>query len=444
MVQSLFRFDWRGYHDIGAPTDDDPIYHDAGEQQLLRTYQYFRDIIKFNRKPRLEVNQLALTSRFIDYLNIYHFACANIVAFASVYKLALFNEAFQNMNTYLPDKMVRLQRLWARLSAIVVPDVIKLQSIQDGLIVNAPGTWSPHIRLWTHSNLVMYGNIGDYDEANLGGSTTNGIYQTMATAAEIDSALDDLQSAIEVLEGNMAAGADRTDVLGIKEVYEYISTVENFSPKFSQKLPDLMGIPAIACNRQLLNDWYCRGFECYDTKGVSGDEVVFFPVAHMDDLGSRIPLKGWGSWQDISNFTLMGMWKFASCVADAIDGTYVDGAGGTLVARLNGTTRHEPTAADPNQYYFHSYTREDGHEYTVMGTTDFGDGAGIRAFFNSEDLTLRHIYNEWMFAAQLVGTQEFHFLDRIPTDYEIWMEPDHFPEQYAIYIAQCFGVPYLV
>jgi hypothetical protein len=289
----------------------------------------------------------------------------------------------------------------------------------------------------------MYGNLGDYDETDIGGATANGIYHMMASAAEIDSALDDIQSAVEVLEGNMAAGADRTDVLSMKEVYEYIATVENFSPKFSQRLPALMSLPGVVSSRQLLNDWYCRGIQAPDTKGVGNDEVAFFPVVNLSDLGNLVPLKGWGSANDLKNFTLIGGWKFASCVADVADGTYVDEKSG-VVARLHGTSKPMHAAGPVPVNYVYTYTREDKDETIEDIITDFGDGAGIRAFYNTEHPSLRHIYSQWLFACQLAGSQEYHFLDRVPTDYEIWIDPDHYGEQYAIQLATAFGVPYLV
>jgi hypothetical protein len=445
MVYALWEFDIRGYWEVGTVTVTDPIYHDAGENQLLRTYQHFRDVIKFNRKPRLEVNELNDTSRFIDYLNTYHFVVANIPAIAAVYKMAAYNECFQNMNTYLPDKMVRLQRLWARASAIVVPDCVKMMALQDGMVANAPGIPAPHIRLWSHNNLVMYGNMGDYDEAALDSGWAGagvGIYSIMSAAANIDSVLDDIQSAVEVLEGNMTAGADRTDVLGIKEVFEYISTVENFAPKFSQRLPAIMQMQPLVTDRSALNDWYCRGIGHHDTHGVGADSDVLFPVTNMDTLGERIPIKGFGP-QSVNDFTLFGAWKFAAAVNNAADGTYYDASTG-IAYRLMGTSRLYQ-GSNPSFYNIvQVYTREDQDENITNYATDLGDGADIRAWRNTEHPVHKHLYRGVVFASQLAADQEFHFLDETPTDTEMWAEAKDYPEHWAIFLAQTFGVPYLV
>jgi hypothetical protein len=446
MVYGLWEFDVRGYWDVGTITHSNPENYDAGENQLLQTYLYFRDIIKFNRKPRLLLNELNTPANFIDDLNIYHFAVANMVAVAAAYKMGLYNECFQNMNTYLPDKMVRLQRLWARVNAIVRPDFIKRWSIMDGVVASGgPGFMAPHIRFWSHNNLGLYGPIGDYDEATLdNGWSAAGIYDIMAAASEIDSMLDDLQSAVEVLEGKTGNGVpnDEQDLLALKEMYEYIATVENFAPAFSQSLPNLMAIPPITNNKQMLNDWYCRGISFTDTKGVGGDEIGFFPVENQSDLGERVPIKGWGTMTE-DEFDLRGAIKFYACVGNAVDGTNTDATVGAAYRQMGTSRLYEASNGKPYQV-FQTYTREDADEIVECYTTDFGDGADIRAFRNTEHPLNRHIYGGVRYLAQLGATQEYHFVDERPVDYEMWAEPKNYGEEYANRLARLTGTPYLV
>jgi hypothetical protein len=441
MLYETWRFDCRGYFSFGSPeTGYDVRNYNAIQSQLNKTYAYLRQIMKMERKPRLKSDTLT-DERMADYFNVYHNAVANLVMPMAFNKLYHYNEYFQTNSTYLPDAMVRVSRLWDELKPVIVPDWLKALSIRDGYIAASRQFPVPHLRIWALDNLTLYGVSGAYDSSYLIEATKASfpLDSLWSSAADIDSFLDDIQSMIEVLHGLVGNGTtQRDEVLSLIEVMQYCATVEKLVPAYSQGLPSLEEIPGLVNSPSIMSEWYARWRGVEDTHGASTNEVNSFPITQVPGLSPLVPVKGWGQ-QSILDFTLMGAAKFASkCIADGyprMDVPYVGRVNGMSIPCVCPSGTLDPISIGCG------YTREDGF-LDLNFTQD--NAADMVAAVRAGHYILRHVYWPTLtYASQDDTNIEFRTLDMVPVDYEMWVEPDHYPEFTANWIAKQMGVPYM-
>jgi hypothetical protein len=292
---------------------------------------------------------------------------------------------------------------------------------------------APHIRM------MVLRDAGPLMDLSASASFARTLFSTLTSAQYLDAYLTDLITMCEVLEG--ITGTDTTtksDVIAMKEVFEYASGVENFAPAYRQGLPVLMGIPGLIEDDSLLNDFYCRSIY---SRNAGNNQVTLFPVVGMTVFGDLIPVKGFGS-PGINEFTLMGGAK-----TGLLDSTQnLSYTAATDEERLFGTDvpvhmDSIPTYDKPGPNY-EVYTREDADELLESDNFDFNDGTAIRTFINGAHPHTKHIYFWHLWASLLTTDIEYRALNRVPTDYEIWMNPDDLGVHHAMYIATSMGLPY--
>jgi hypothetical protein len=441
VVAQLWKWDVRGYHELDSPTLQEPAEYDGVKKQLNASYAYMRQVIKLSKKPRL-LQDTVTDERMADYFNVYHCAGANLIWLLNFNMMYQYNEAFQKYSTYLPDAIVRVVRLYRRLNAIIVPDFVKAMTVRDGMIAHSVQHKAPHVRVWTNKNLTLRGTAA-YDDTYLVGNTTIALQTILGSAATLLSFLDDIESSIQALEGIVGNAAPApNDVLALKEIMEYIATVENFKPAYKQSLPSETSFPGVLDSPDIMNDWYCRLFTMIDNKGVGVDQGIYFPIMHIGDLQNRIPIKGYGV-PGIIEYTLFGAVKFVASLNDAVNGVCYANTGSKR--RFMGAAM---PINDSNMYPENAkvqiYTREDG-VLSWDTSYDLGDGGDIRTWFNGAWPLIKHIYHNLMiFAAQLTTALEYRNLDASPVDYEWWAEADDFGPNTAIWVAEQMGLPYLL
>jgi hypothetical protein len=321
-VCQKFVWDIAGYHDIGAVTaaTETPVGVFATKEFLDQAYAYMVQVCKLSRKPRLAYPTLGVDI-LRGYYNTYVWAVSTCVTLQSWFSLGQFSEAFQVTGTYLVDYMIQLYRLWADLQAIVVPSFIKLFAIENGLIVRGTKIHTPHVRIWQNYDLPLWGLAATYSSAMCHAEAgLQHMYGTLTTEAQIVAVLLDIRNAVRGLEGNIAGASTITaaNCFAIKELHEYISTVEDFAPAYKQGLPPLQTIQGVAVSDDVINDFYCRAIS---SKSSTGTLTTAFPVPNMAGLGSMMPFKGYGV-RGMRDHTCLGTAKFIALFDDKSDGTF--------------------------------------------------------------------------------------------------------------------------
>jgi hypothetical protein len=449
--ERCWRFNIKGYHQFDSADVTAGIPHTTlAEDYMESCYQYAWNICKLARKPRLSQLPAAVDGGvWEDLLNIAHFAIANMVMLNCNFQLIQYSEGFQIQSSYLPDKMVRLYRLWKRISSVIMPHFIKPIAIADGAITVGTREPTPHISRISYIPLDSFG-VADYDAPGFSQSSES-LYDQLTVSADIDAMLDDIESAVQVLEGYVGGGDtpfSRAEVLAVLEVWMLLSTVESkFCPGgkdiaslYGQGLPDLRTMPGLFLNDRKITDWYCRGFHSYDD---DNSTYNFFPVINDADLNLLVPVKGFGQIGD-EEHTLVGNTKFFGAINDTDDGTAYTAASGKVIAY--GTLCSNSTVANysllgPN--LDHSYNREDGSIDHSPGE-NMNDGASIQGWFNVQGgHWLKHIYLPAVFQARLAGNFEHQFVDRSFVDYEFWPDPNKYGETHALWLSDMLGLPLL-
>jgi hypothetical protein len=450
-VAGFWDYDIKGYWDVGSPGLADPAHYNAAENQLERSYKYLVSLLQLSRKPKPYSDSLITTGFFAMFMNAYIWAVAYLVYLNCCFMMGQYSEAFQRMSTYLPDRMVRIYRLWQRLNYIVVPNAIKAIGINHGMIVSGQRHPTPHISIPMPYRTAQDGFFGGDTQMNssythyTGAGHTYFVAELLNSGTNIDGVLDDVEAVILGLEGNMTAGgagADYvTDIKNLRQILNWTADVDEFKPKYSQGLPSLQSLPPMLVDDAKLNDWYCRALTVHDTMGLSTDEYIVFPVTNMAGLGDRIPIKGWGE-PGMEEFTLFGATKFGASFDDDTDG--LNHMETSVKVRLMGCRRHMGYSTTDFGKMFEIYTREDEWVEIDEHATDFGDGSDVASFMNAGSPTKNHIYDVELWRSQLDTDVEFRYHDQAPVDYEFWAEQGVFGENHALAMANMTGLPPLM
>jgi hypothetical protein len=447
LIGQQWDFDPRGVWEVNSPALDEPRRYNVLASRYTSAYQEYWDIGKMHRFSRLKQDSLTDTDEFYKWIAHLAFAIGRCVAIAGVFLSLRTNEAFQSLSAYLPDRMIRLQDIWATLSSVVGPELFKQEAIRANRVIT--GTRFPvlHYRAMVSDNLDMYGPLTDFATYAVHASAPSANQlESFLTAATIDHMLDEIQSVAQALAGTMSSDIDadrRNDWLSINEIFRRISQVKDDGTDLGQLikagLPDLFTAAQPVVDDSVISEWYARLFTIEDTVGISTDNMVAFPVVNNAQLTNRIPIKGWGDPNDIHNFTLLGSVKCAASIDDTAGNIFADQSS---PARLLGMYTPVMNSGSLAQNRHGLYTREDGWFECQYDNTDFGDGAAIAAYINSGTPLRKHIYADIAFAKQLDTDLELHFMDRVPTDYEFWLEPDHLGERTDMVVARMLGIPY--
>jgi len=424
------RFRIQGYSVSGVSSAGLLNEYTAGETLLADWYTYGRQMGKASLKYKHTPTTLDDYTRVQDFFNIAFFALADLTMLGNLNHLYQYNQAFSSVYSYVPDKMSRCRRLWERLSTVFLPSELKAAAMKAGMIAVVPGVFPPYVRVWTPTDLVMYGAAADYNDP----ITSQGIQPTLISNTYLTQFIDDIESAIWVLEGKanltLDSGAAEADVIAIKDLIDMMHDVG--AGTFSQGLPDFQSLPGLLEDRSLYNDLLSRSIFILDSHGGDGDEFSAFPVVGDSALNNHVPIVGWGT-PGVEEFTLLGGPKLATM--NSTGGAYEAGAADEYL--LYGT--HFANNINTRQVEF--YTREDGWSAFLVGGADLGDGTILGNLLDGGHPWLRHAFLPAILASQ--RSIELRFLDNIDRDYRIYVDESDFGPNYAKLLGTWLGVPYL-
>jgi hypothetical protein len=292
-----------------------------------------------------------------------------------------------------------------------------------------------HVRFWRFDNQEL--DVG-------GGYTTSNSYYKWGghSGTYVDDIITYMNNNLIVLEGICAAHQD--DVDAMLELIEMSSHYDQTKGVFTQGLvePTDENLPGYIESPDALNDIYCRALRVRDTHGLSGDEIVCFPVLGDAELGDQIPIVGYGQ-PGVNEWTLFGAPKFGCLDATddlkslAYDGNWI--VFGTHLWVHSDFNPVSPLYFQPNIW---GYTREDGWVEQDMAAYDLGDGAGLAGLMNGiHPYPFAHAYGPMALAGQLDTDMEYRFMDKRQYDYQMYIPPADFCLNQASTIAQIFGVP---
>jgi hypothetical protein len=432
------QFDIKGYVIKGTSHTELLNEYNAGETLLSTNwYPAMRQRAKEQLQWKATPTALVAGSTVQDWMNIFFYAVANCGVLINMDRLYQVNQACSSLYTYLPGKVARVKRLWRRLQSVVAPRFLAIEALKRGLVFSESPDAPVHVVKWSECPLVVYGGAADYtDYAN------RSMYFCLSNDTYLTNLIDNIEKAVWALESAVTYDANMAaDFIAIRDVMEMLSnSIPDLYGKF---LPNDTDLPGLIVDPRLGDIIYRNALENYETKGASADEVSFFPVTKMTDFANKIPIVGRGS-PDEDDFSL---WMKAKCY------TYNDSTAGLRYGAASnkfigyGTVfpaRHAGWATLGNwgQNYF--YTREDGWvQDNLDSATDFGDGAGIRAWLNMHGVVTDHVYWPHVFANQLTTSLEWRFLDRIKVDYQFWMDEEDLGGNYASFLAKNLGLPYI-
>jgi hypothetical protein len=426
-------FDIRGYHTSGAPTPTLNFYN-KGQELLGMWYTYMRELGKNTLKYKHSPTTIADTENFCDFLNCGFFAIANLTMLFNVSTMSMYNQAFAALTTNLPQKRGRMSRLWDRISAVPLPAFLKDHAVLCGLITGEINGYPPYIRIWAETPVltVLYGFSGDYVDQS-------GIepYLKLTVDANLNNLLDNIEKAVQVLEGNVdvALTPDDEDIIAIRDCVDMLRDVPSHVKVFNSGLPNAAEIAGISRSAWHKTQLFGRAIILSDTKGVAGDEYNAFPTIHLSALDEKIPVMGWGECKPDYDFTLFGAAKLTQLNDDAAGIFYTPQTNPTIYYGTDMRVTRNGTRLD-------MYTREDGWVTPTLDV-DWGDGAGIRTAENTFHPLRQHVFYPIRYASQLAGALELRFLDSLGVDYKVYVDDQDFGENYVFMLMRELNVPYL-
>lgn len=432
------QFDIKGYVYKGvAPTEVLNEYQ-AGENLLtINWYPAMRQRAKEQLQWKATPTALVAGGTVTDWMNIYFYAVANAGVLINLDRLYQLNQACSSLYTYLPGKISRVKKLWGRLRSVVAPKFLAAEAMKRGLVFSESPDSAVHIIKWSESPLVVYGGPADYtDYANAS------MYFCLSNDTYLTNLVDNIEKATWALESAVTYDANMAaDFIAIRDVMEMLSnTMPELYGKF---LPADMDMPGLIVDPRLGDIVYRCALEQYETKGASADEVTLFPVTKMTEFANKIPIIGRGI-PDEEDFSFWGKPKVYT-TNDSTAGLRYGPAANKLVGYGTIFAAHWVnwgTLGNWTKDYL--YTREDGWvNDTLDAATDFGDGAGIRAWINMHGRIIEHAYWPHIFASQLTTTLEWRFLDDLRVDYQFWMDEEDLGGNYAMFLAKNVGLPYI-
>lgn len=404
-------------------------------------YPYLRKMGEVSVKYRHTPTTIT-AGLFEQRMDYYHDAVANTALMLNLLRLKVFNSAVSNgiftSSSPLETNAQLWKSLWRRLMAIRHPAELKLRAIRDGTPVYDVRHNAVWCRVWHFD-----GNTRSAPAGWVSLVTANP-QALLMSGTEQNNLLYNMRRLVHCLEGTLAYGVGTLDEgIALCDLFEMLSYVDQFKEFYPQGLPSEDALPGIVADESGLNDFLCRAFTLWDTKGAGADNKMVFPVADdpNNGFGAKIPVMGYGAPQK-DDFNLFGAVKFGA-LANTTGLIY---AADSDVSSLYGTAFPCAPTASTQDLAFKSreavWTREDGWVVLESNATDFGDGTAIRTFVSGGHYRNFHEWNALRFAAQWAGTFEYRMLTGARPDWIFWTPARDLVLNHAMEIARLYGIPY--
>jgi hypothetical protein len=300
------------------------------------------------------------------------------------------------------------------------------------------------MRVWSHKFLLAAGS---------GGPTITDINATGAGAISSSTHIATLVSNLEAAERWLEQGtaAIAVDFTAVKDLIDM--TADIVPGAWSPGLPKPESLPGISPDTTVMTDLLRRAVYRKDIVGAGTDRWIIFPVPGLAEMGSRIPVVGYGAPHPVYDFTLLGASKYGVFNA----GTSLLSADVDSDVRLTGTDfwlADNLTLASQDIRDMFGVTGPAimesvnaaplGAASTVGDAIDSGIAASIRGYILWDKLRMIHPWDLMRYGDRDAWASLWpRIIDENIYAYKMFQEPEDLGENYGEFLASSLGVPYM-
>jgi hypothetical protein len=440
----MWGFDIRGYHDYGSITLDIQDT-DGAKQLLLDWYPLVRDMGKRALKYKHLPTTLATAPDMLRYwCNAYFVVVANLTTLLNLNRLSMVNAGLASLSSMLPRYMSRINRLWRRTSALAAPGFLKAHAIKSGMIVSVPNFCAPIIRLWSFDTMLATAS---------GGPTRTSMTDEVFNLLRNDSTLGAFVAQLETTERWLEVGHATVAIDDFIAMKDLIDMTHDIVPgSFVTGLPEASSMPGVVADKRLLVDFLTRVLSWKDDQ--TTDQWGIFPIPAETVFGGRVPIIGYGV-PDIYDHTFLGAAKYGHFNSLTSRDAAVDTAfrylGTDIPSSSAGLSAVATAFNTRNSFGVATYDEvvlRDGDPGTSinLGTfIDWDSAVGIRTFLLADSLKTKHLWARLMPAIRSAWTTNVwsRAIDEAAFDYIFWLDAEDLGQNYATFVAQQLGIPFL-